>query len=551
MRLVLYFRFFGVFAALSLVSGQLNVTLDDNDPSINYSDGWNVSTTNNPLDFGGTLHFSVNSTASASVTFRGVAVYLLSPGWSSSVGAQVILDGQGPFVIDFEDYGVGKEPGLGRETLRSQIVWGATELSDTDHTMTISMPSGVQYVVLDGLIYSTLEENGAESVAPSPESSTPSVPTPTATPTNQIISSSSSSEFSFTQPTATTSSSSSASSSSNLLNSSADTPTSQHTNLPVNVGSAPSPSNSAAAAGTSVDAVSTPNAKRIVVIASIVAAIILVSVFVLLACRRRRRRRIRQQPYTWSQKFVQPTPHAGRMASKRPPPPVVSPFVYEHPRSPLPSPSSAIGAPLLSPVAPAALRIPRSPLGTAPPIMPPPTPSSVSQSHAAELHFPMPPAIHAGYSAPLSPAPTTPLPLTPLPPATPGTPWTTTKSHRLSGSSVYSYDSLMDSNIGYGWTTPSLVGIHPFSASAPGEQNPAASSSKPSIGVNNAAAARLAPKMNEKAAEALLQSRPQDNEQRMSAAPAYREKDVARLFVGERPRAGTQSSEVAPPVYEP
>ncbi|KAJ6484762.1 hypothetical protein C8R45DRAFT_790186, partial [Mycena sanguinolenta] len=160
-----------------------NVTLDDNDPSIIYSDGWNVSTRNNPLDFGGTLHFSANSTASASVTFRGVAVYLLSPFWSSSVGAQVILDGQGPFVIDFEDYGVGKELGLGRETLRSQIVWGATDLSNTDHTMTISMPPGVQYMVLDGLIYSTLDTDDAESVVPVPETSIPSDPTISTTTT--------------------------------------------------------------------------------------------------------------------------------------------------------------------------------------------------------------------------------------------------------------------------------------------------------------------------------------------------------------------------------
>jgi hypothetical protein len=71
MRLALYFRFFGGFASLSFVSGLRNVTLDDNDPAIVYSVGWNESTANNPLDFGGSLHFSNNSTASASVTFRG------------------------------------------------------------------------------------------------------------------------------------------------------------------------------------------------------------------------------------------------------------------------------------------------------------------------------------------------------------------------------------------------------------------------------------------------------------------------------------------------
>ncbi|KAJ7242154.1 hypothetical protein B0H12DRAFT_1236815 [Mycena haematopus] len=552
MRLALYLRFFGVLAALSLVSGQLNVTLDDSDPSIIYSDGWNVSTTNNLLDFGGTLHFSANSTVSASVTFQGVAVYLLSPFWSSNVGAQVTLDGQGPFVIDFEDHGAVEEPGLGQETLRSQVVWGATGLADANHTMTISMPSGVRYVVLDGLIYSTLEANDAESVVPTstsfgPDTTTTSATTSATTTKNHIISSSSSSGFSFIEPTTTTSSSPSSSSSSNLLHSSL------YTNLPVNVGSAPSPSDSIAAAESTapaVNAISTPNGKRVVVIASVLAAIMLISMLlVLLACRRRRRRRrVPQETYTWSQKFAPPTSHAARIASKRPPPPpAVSPFAYE----PSPSPSPATGVPLLSPVTPAARRVPRSPLVTAPPILPPPTPSPLSQSLTADLEFPMPPAIHTGYTAhPLSPAPTTPLPLTPLPPATPGTPWTTTKSHRLSGSSAYSYESFsVESGIGYGWTTPSLVGIHPFSA--PVEPEPAASASGSSAVVEDPAATRLAPKMTEKSAEALFRTRTPDSQQRISAAPAYKEKDAARLFAGGRPRAGTQTSEVAPPLYEP
>jgi hypothetical protein len=170
MRLALYFSFFGGFASLSFVSGLRNVTLDDNDPAIVYSVGWNESTANNPFDFGGSLHFSNNSTASASVTFRGeylipwdiclvrstpkgVAVYLTSPFWSSGVAAQVVLDGQGPFAIDLEDYRVPAERGLGRETIRSQIVWSATDLPDTNHTMVISVPPGVEYVVLDGLMY--------------------------------------------------------------------------------------------------------------------------------------------------------------------------------------------------------------------------------------------------------------------------------------------------------------------------------------------------------------------------------------------------------------
>ncbi|KAJ7789179.1 hypothetical protein B0H14DRAFT_2397683, partial [Mycena olivaceomarginata] len=179
MRLALYFRFFGGFASLSFVSGLRNVTLDDNDPAIVYSVGWNESTANNPFDFGGSLHFSNNSTASASVTFRGVAVYLTSPFWSSGVAAQVVLDGQGPFAIDLKDYRVPAERGLGRETIRSQIVWSATDLPDTNHTMVISVPPGVEYVVLDGLMYVS------PSFSNSPYSS-PAHPAPQFTANNPV-----------------------------------------------------------------------------------------------------------------------------------------------------------------------------------------------------------------------------------------------------------------------------------------------------------------------------------------------------------------------------
>ncbi|KAJ6485210.1 hypothetical protein DFH09DRAFT_949191 [Mycena vulgaris] len=152
MRPALYFLALGAFAVLSFVSGLRNVTLDDNDPAIIYSPGWNVSQGNNSLDFGGSLHFSDNSSVSASLTFRGVAVYLMAPFWSSSVGAQVAIDAQRPFIIDLEDYGVPAAPGLGRETLQSQVVWAATELPNTQHTIVISLPHAMRHLILDGLM---------------------------------------------------------------------------------------------------------------------------------------------------------------------------------------------------------------------------------------------------------------------------------------------------------------------------------------------------------------------------------------------------------------
>ncbi|KAJ7215417.1 hypothetical protein GGX14DRAFT_359512, partial [Mycena pura] len=150
MRPAFYFLVLGPSAGLSFVSGLRNVTLDDNDPAITYSPQWGVSPGDNSLDFGGSVHFSDDGTATASLTFRGVALYLLAASWSSNVGAQLTIDGQGPFVVDFEDHGVRPDDaGLGRETLESQVVWAATQLSDEQHTVVISKPPSMRFVVLD------------------------------------------------------------------------------------------------------------------------------------------------------------------------------------------------------------------------------------------------------------------------------------------------------------------------------------------------------------------------------------------------------------------
>ncbi|KAJ7703528.1 hypothetical protein B0H17DRAFT_1040721 [Mycena rosella] len=526
MRLALYFLILGAFAGLSFVSALRNVTLDDNHPSIIYSSGWNVSNGNNSLDFGGSLHFSDNSSASATLTFQGVAIYLVAPFWSSRVGMQVAIDGQGPFTIDLEDYGVPTASGLGRETLQSQIVWVATALPDAQHTIVISMPPAMRNLVLDGLIYSVFDGNNAESVSPVAVTSTSSRFN-TITTTKPFTSSSSSSSVSsfFVHSTPTSSSQPHLASSST-----SSPPIASAFTAPMNVATAAH--SSAAGATVSVTPAATvmsASVKRSIAISSVFGTtMLLLLVLVILTClRRRRMHQRRKRLNNWSQKFTPYPSHASRIAFKPPPPqpghPPRSPAQHEH------SPATAL--PLLPP-APPARRMPRSPLATAAPIMPQSPSPTASQ-------FPPPPA--ALISMVLSPVPATPLPETPLPPVTPGTPWSTQKS-RFSSSSVYSYvSSSSESGAGYGWTTPSLVGIHPFSA--PAEPEPSASRSRPQRPTE-----ALSPKLDEKSAAALFRA---EGAQRASVAPAYREKDATRLFVAARGRARSSASETAPPVYQP
>ncbi|KAJ6457456.1 hypothetical protein C8R47DRAFT_172489 [Mycena vitilis] len=131
----------------------------------------------------------------------------MSPLWSSSTGAQVVLDGQVPLVVDLQDHGVAAGVGLGQATIASQAVWSATELVDSEHIVVISMSPGVQNVVLDGLIVTsaeTLHDNAVVDPAPGASSSSSSTrPTTIATAKfSTSISSSfsvSTSSFSFTR----------------------------------------------------------------------------------------------------------------------------------------------------------------------------------------------------------------------------------------------------------------------------------------------------------------------------------------------------------------
>ncbi|KAJ6610622.1 hypothetical protein B0H10DRAFT_2059683 [Mycena sp. CBHHK59/15] len=506
---------FAALMGLSFVCGLRNVTLDDNDSAIIYSLGWNISKGNNSMDFGGSLHFSGNLTASASLTFRGVAVYLMAPFFSSSVGVQVEIDAFGTYTLDLEDYALPADPGLGREALQSQIVWSATNLSDSQHTIVISLPPTMGHVVLDGLVYTEVESADNAASLSTGASGTSSNPSQTTSTTTTVTLSSSSSIIRSTLASSSTS---------KLSTSTLPSSTSAASHL------TDTPANAISASRVSASVVSVPSAppvkdlssnlKHTIVIGSACGAIAIILVLVaILLCVRRRRMQKRSQrlEYTWSSKFTPFPSHAARIASRPPRAhspsprsnPPRSPFQYEH------SPTTA--APLL-PETPPTRRLPRSPLATAVPIMP----SSPSPSAQTEFTVPSSPL-------PATPLPSSPLPATPLP-TTPASPWSTHKSSRLSGASSIASGS------GYGWTSPmpSLVGIHPFSA--PSSPEPPASRPLPSPRGSGNNRALVVPSAELK--------------MRISEAPTYHEKDRNALAHG-RPRASSQVSELAPPVYSP
>ncbi|KAH7878387.1 uncharacterized protein C8R40DRAFT_759582 [Lentinula edodes] len=157
-----------------------NVTIDDQDPAIFYSAGqWNLSNSYNSLDVKGFHHLSGQSSAFAVFNFTGVAIYFLSPLWPYAVGAQLVLDNQPPAFVDLQDYSRSVSLSGGSETVSSAVVWGVENLELGNHSLRVEFAQEKsEYVVLDALIYSSIDNAtvkspvssfvGGSSVMPSP-----------------------------------------------------------------------------------------------------------------------------------------------------------------------------------------------------------------------------------------------------------------------------------------------------------------------------------------------------------------------------------------------
>ncbi|KAJ3851138.1 hypothetical protein EV368DRAFT_65988 [Lentinula lateritia] len=154
---------------IELPTTSTNVTIDDQDPAIFYSAGqWNLSNSYNSLDVKGFHHLSGQSSAFAVFNFTGVAIYFLSPLWPYAVGAQLVLDNQPPAFVDLQDYSRSVSLSGGSETVSSAVVWGVENLELGNHSLRVEFAQeNSEYVVLDALIYSSIENATVKSPASS------------------------------------------------------------------------------------------------------------------------------------------------------------------------------------------------------------------------------------------------------------------------------------------------------------------------------------------------------------------------------------------------
>ncbi|KAJ6521559.1 hypothetical protein DFH09DRAFT_1331138 [Mycena vulgaris] len=159
-----------------VVGALLNVTVDDTDASsITYQGPW--ESYRSSLNYGGSHTLSTNSTATATFTFTGVAVYYLVPRWPYPVNTQLSLDGGQGVIVNLTDPNASTTFSGGSESALSSVTWSATDLSNTTHTLVLSMASTGQVIVADGFIFTV--NNGSSPSSSSASSTAPQTPTPT------------------------------------------------------------------------------------------------------------------------------------------------------------------------------------------------------------------------------------------------------------------------------------------------------------------------------------------------------------------------------------
>ncbi|KAK0473903.1 hypothetical protein IW261DRAFT_1341976 [Armillaria novae-zelandiae] len=128
-----------------------NITIDDKDARIVPEGTWNnPSIYTSPLDYGGSHSLSEDRSAAAIFTFTGVAVYYIAPLWPYAVNTEVTLDNSST-IIDLTDTST-KSVGTGPETVMWNVRWSRTGLSNTPHTLRISMAPSGQYIVVDAIM---------------------------------------------------------------------------------------------------------------------------------------------------------------------------------------------------------------------------------------------------------------------------------------------------------------------------------------------------------------------------------------------------------------
>ncbi|KAF5371627.1 hypothetical protein D9758_003593 [Tetrapyrgos nigripes] len=145
-----------------------NVTLEETSSRIIYGTGqtgW-AKLHHDSLYHNNSHAVSSDPAATATLTFRGVAVYYYSSFWSHNVSTTLQLDGQEKIILDLIDASEFNGTAGIKTTKRSDIVWSRTDLPDEEHTLVVSCPTEFGGSVLMDAIMYTENKTDDQPVSP-------------------------------------------------------------------------------------------------------------------------------------------------------------------------------------------------------------------------------------------------------------------------------------------------------------------------------------------------------------------------------------------------
>ncbi|KIM89415.1 hypothetical protein PILCRDRAFT_813343 [Piloderma croceum F 1598] len=149
-----YSRF---FTALLFFNRQQNFTVDDSSLKIVYFGTWERGAeVISPLAYG-SRPFSTDPTAAATLSFTGSAIYYMSPLWPYSANVLITLDNAEPVWVNLTHPSELNTSIYGPEPAKSEVVWGASGLSDSAHKVIMSMPENGSFIALDTFIYTSFD----------------------------------------------------------------------------------------------------------------------------------------------------------------------------------------------------------------------------------------------------------------------------------------------------------------------------------------------------------------------------------------------------------
>ncbi|KAK7443221.1 hypothetical protein VKT23_015818 [Stygiomarasmius scandens] len=311
---LIHFLIFLVFQDIAFATR--NVTVDHDNSSISYSrNWWRESFSNGVAD-----HWSDESDAVVTFTFTGVAIFYsvhLYPSYWTA-GARFNLDGNSADTAQLYD------PTADDNAAERTVVWSKTGLENGIHTLKVQKAPGDDYVILDRLIFTQLDE-------PSPNSTSQSssnLNTVTMTVTTSVTKDS---PLPSTSPTSLSTSSSSPSPlPSSSISSVSTSPSSSavHTKTPISA-LATQPSTSSTFAISSSDSVSTSasdslssdhtNKNLVIILVPVLGGTVLLAVLCIILFRiiKKRKRRIMVTPYSDSRSALISESHSSLPSSAR------------------------------------------------------------------------------------------------------------------------------------------------------------------------------------------------------------------------------------------